>query len=372
MGQTIYRETWAEINLDTIEHNIDQVKQNLPRDCQIIAVVKANAYGHGDVKVAKKALDSGANMLAVALLEEALNLREVGIEVPILVLGRVSPEGAMIASEKNITLTFYQQEWLREVNKYPLREKLHLHMKWDTGMGRSGIRAEEELTSILELINSKDKMHLTGIYTHFATADEADLTYFKKQRSRFKQFLTSFQEQWKEEVCVHIGNSAAAIRFPNEMYDAIRLGVSMYGLYPGQTVKKEKKVDLKQTFSLHSQLVHVKKIQPGESVGYGATYKAKEDEWIGTLLIGYGDGWTRKLQGFRILIEGKRMPIVGRICMDQMMVRLDKNYPIGTKATLIGKQGLEEITTDEVAAYLQTINYEIPCMINNRVPRVYV
>lgn len=372
MDQTIYRETWAEINLDTIGHNINQVKQNLPRDCQIIAVVKANAYGHGDVKIAQKALDSGATMLAVALLEEALNLREMGIEAPILVLGRVSPKGTIIASEKNITLTFYQQEWLQEVAKQPLKEPLHLHMKWDTGMGRSGIRAEEELTSILELIKCNDKLHLTGIYTHFATADEVDLTYFKKQRTRFKQFLTLFQEQWQEDVCVHIGNSAASIRFPNEMYDAVRLGVSMYGLYPGETVKKENKVDLKQTFSLHSQLVHVKRIQAGDSVGYGATYKANKDEWIGTLLIGYGDGWTRKLQGFSILIEGKRMPIVGRICMDQMMVRLDENYSIGTKATLIGKQGDDMVTIDDVATYLQTINYEIPCMINNRVPRLYV
>lgn len=372
MGQALYRDTWVEVNLNAIEYNIQQIKQKLPKNSQIFAVVKANAYGHGDVQVAKKALASGANALAVALLEEAIALREAGITAPILVLGWVPPKGAIIASEYNISLTFYQKKWLQEVNTYTFAKELQLHMKWDTGMGRSGICNEQELKQILAELDKNNQIRLQGVYTHFATADEEDLTYFNKQYSRFEHLLEVFHNEWEKSVCIHIGNSSASIRLPDKMHDAIRFGVAMYGLYPGKVIKEKQEIDLKESFSLHSRLVHVKQMEAGESVGYGATYKVEEKEWIGTLLIGYGDGWSRKMQDFTVLVDGKHMPIVGRVCMDQMMIRLDKKYPIGTKVTLIGKQGEARISIDDVAEYLDTINYEIPCMINRRVPRIYV
>lgn len=372
--QELYRETWAEIDLKAIEHNIKQVKQTLPDHCDMMAVVKANAYGHGAIEVAKTALHSGATFLAVALLEEALTLRESGIEAPILVLGRVSPEQALVAAEKNITLMFFQKEWIEEVNRLPLKNDLHLHLKLDTGFGRLGIREEHELKQIINYLQEHQHHHikLTGVYTHFATADEADTAYFKQQLATFEQLLDIFMERWDEPVSVHIGNSAASLRFPNLMRDYIRLGVSMYGLYPSEATQKETTVELKQAFSLHSRLTHVKKLQPGEGVGYGITYKTKGEEWIGTFPIGYADGWRRSLQGASVLVNGKRCPIVGRVCMDQTMVLLDQYYPIGTKVTLIGRQGDEMITMDEVAEYIQTINYEVPCMITSRVPRIYV
>lgn len=371
MTNKIYRDTWAEINLGAIEYNIKQMERSLPHNSNIIAVVKADAYGHGSVQVAKQAILAGAKALAVALLEEALVLREASITAPILVLGWVPPKAAQVASEHDITLTFFQIDWLREVNTFTFNRDLKLHMKWDTGMGRVGIRTEAELKQIVDALNDNPSIYLTGVYTHFSTADEADLTYFYEQKDRFEKLLTIFKQLWPQVVNIHIGNSAAALRLPKEMYDYIRFGISMYGLYPSKAVKEEKRIDLKPAFSLHSKLIHVKRIAAGETISYGATYKAKENEWIGTVPIGYGDGWLRKLQGMSVLVNGERQQIVGRICMDQMMIRLDKEYSIGTRVTLIGEQQHARIEMDEVADYIDTISYEIPCTINRRVPRVY-
>ncbi|RYG71869.1 alanine racemase [Lentibacillus lipolyticus] len=371
MVNSMYRDTWAVVDLDAIGHNLKQIRGKLPYNSAVIAVVKADAYGHGAVEVATKALESGAEMLAVALLEEALTLREAAISAPILVLGWVAPEDVWIAAEHDITLTFFQKEWLQEVKKYMLPLPLKVHMKWDTGMGRIGIRTADELAGLLDELRGSESLMMTGVYTHFATADEAELTYLEKQWDRFETMMKMFRSQWNAPVAFHIGNSAASIRFPKEMYDYIRFGISMYGLYPSGVLKEERSIDLQPAFSLHSRLIHVKKINPGESISYGATYTATDNEWIGTIPIGYADGWVRKLQGADVLIDGKRMPIVGRICMDQTMILLDKAYPIGTKVTLIGRQGDEEVETDEIAAHLETISYEVPCMISSRVPRVY-
>ncbi|ASN07087.1 alanine racemase [Virgibacillus necropolis] len=371
MSDIFYRPTWAEIDLDAVAYNIKQMKQKLSSSSNIFAVVKANGYGHGAVKVARAALEAGASALAVALLEEALELRHSGINAPILVLGWVAPDYAKIAAEHDITLTFFQKEWLQELQSHMFSKKLKLHMKWDTGMGRIGIRKDEELQSLVSALKSTEKVQLTGIYTHFATADDTNSAYFHEQQKRFQQLLEVFEKLWDAPIDIHIGNSAASIRFSSEMYDYIRFGIAMYGLYPSEDVRNEKSIDLKPSFSLYSRLIHVKNLPKNESISYGATYVTNGSEWIGTLPIGYADGWIRKLQGMDVLVDGKRMPIVGRICMDQTMICLDKEYPVGTKVTLIGKSGKDEIEMDEIANYIDTINYEIPCMISERIPRVY-
>ncbi|SFB38850.1 alanine racemase [Lentibacillus halodurans] len=371
MERKQYRGTWAEVDLDAIGHNINQMKKRLPEHCAVIAVVKANAYGHGSVEVAEKALASGAKMLAVALLEEALILREANITAPILVFGSVSPRDVPVAARQDITLTCFQLEWIRDVKQLSLPSTLNVHMKWDTGMGRVGLRTKEELLEMTEEFRGAAGIHLTGIYTHFATADEADISYFQLQQNRFDQLLDTFKSIWNKPVAVHVGNSAASIRFPEKMYDYMRFGISMYGLYPSDVLKDEREINLKPAFSLYSRLIHVKRMAPGESISYGATYTTGHYEYIGTIPIGYADGWIRKLQGMDVLVDGKRMPIVGRITMDQTMIKLDQEYPVGSKVTLIGKQWNDEIETDELAAKLETINYEIPCMISERVPRLY-
>ncbi|MDE3840710.1 alanine racemase [Bacillus methanolicus] len=369
-GQVLFfRDTWAEVDLDKITDNLKAIKEILPSGTEMMAVVKANAYGHGDRQVAETALRAGASYLAVAFLDEAIALRKKGITAPILVLGASRPEDVNLAAEKKITLTVFQEEWLKKAQDIlDLNAKLKVHMKLDTGMGRIGIRSKEEIKAVESLIQKDDRFLFEGVYTHFATADHLDHSYFEKQLERFNQMI-----EWLEvrPRYVHSSNSAAALRFPAASFNAVRIGITMYGLTPSLEIEPHLPVVLKEAFSLHSKLVHVKKLQKGDKVSYGATYEAAGEEWIGTLPIGYADGWLRKLQGQEVLVEGIRAPIVGRICMDQCMIKLPYYVPPGTTCTLIGRQKEEFISVNEIAQKLETINYEIPCMISARVPRIY-
>ncbi|MGG1680231.1 alanine racemase [Neobacillus sp. NRS-1170] len=364
-----YRDTWAEVDLDCIKANVTSIKNQLPKEVDIIAVVKANAYGHGDAKVAETALAAGAAYLAVAFMDEAIALRKKGIQAPILVLGASRPQDVQMAAKNQITLTVFQKEWLEEAKKHlQADEKLTVHIKVDTGMGRLGIRTGEELKELEQMILNEAGFLLEGIYTHFATADELDQTYFQQQLAAFENVLTALTKRPK---FVHSSNSAAAIRFPKAYFNAVRLGIAMYGLTPSLEMEKEIPFSLEEAFSLKARLVHVKKLQKGDKVSYGATYEAGKDEWIGTIPIGYADGWIRKLSGQEVLVDGKRVPIVGRICMDQCMIRLPYEVPVGTIVTLIGSDGNQTISINDIAAKLETINYEIPCMVAGRVPRLY-
>ncbi|CQR48269.1 Alanine racemase [Paraliobacillus sp. PM-2] len=370
MGEVSYRPAWIEVDLGAIYYNIHQLQNRLPEGTEIFAVVKANGYGHGDVEVARTAIEAGASMLAVALLEEALHLREGGILAPILVLGWVDPKYVPIAVEHHITLTFFQKSWLEQVKQIPFKGELSLHLKVDTGMGRLGVTTKSELETLLEVCNDS-RLHIAGAFTHFATADERGLAYYEHQQLNWIK-LQQILQSYKNDLLLHTGNSAASMRFPNQMFDAVRFGISMYGLYPSPIVKEEKPINLHPAMSLHTKLIHVKQVPTGRSISYGATYTTDREEWIGTIPLGYADGLARQLTGMDVLIEGKRMPIVGKICMDQCMIRLDQSYPIGTQVTLIGKQFEEEITMDEIAARLETINYEIACMLSSRIPRHYL
>jgi alanine racemase len=365
-----YRDSWVEINLDDVEYNIKQLAEHIGEDKGIYAVVKANAYGHGYVQIAQAAINAGASALAVAFLDEALHLRQAGIQTAILVMGATRPEDAAIAADHDITLTFYRKDWLEAVRAQPLSKTLRLHMKLDTGMGRIGFRTSEEIRSAVPLLENPF-LHLEGVFTHFATADEADLAYFEGQRSKLDELLKTLKEVWHKPITIHTDNSAASMRFAAEESDYVRFGIGMYGLYPSKIVKKEHPISLRQAFSLHSRIVHVKQLEAHEAVSYGATYETDGPEWIGTLPIGYADGWIRKMQGFEVLVDGKRMPIVGRVCMDQCMVKLDRAYPVGTEVVLIGTQQDACISMDEAADWVETINYEVPCLIGARMPRVY-
>jgi alanine racemase len=364
-----YRDTWAEIDLDYILSNVASVKKLLPQEVEIIAVVKANAYGHGDVKVAESALNAGATYLAVAFMDEAIALRNKGIKAPILVLGATRPEDVELAIKFDITITVFQIEWIKSAQSFLPKDKiLPVHIKLDTGMGRIGIRTKEELTAVEQMISSDKRLEIEGIFTHFATADEVDQTYFDKQIEVFHDLLSVMEEQPKY---IHCSNSAAALRFSKANFNAVRLGIAMYGLTPSLEIEHEIPFPLKEAFSLRSRLVHVKKLKKGDKVSYGATYEAEDEEWIGTIPIGYADGWIRRLQGQEVLVEGKRVPIVGRICMDQCMVKLPHEVAVGTTVTLIGRENEEFISVNEIAQKLETINYEVPCIISTRVPRLY-
>lgn len=364
-----YRDTWAEIDLSAIQYNIKQTKERLNHQTEIFAVVKANAYGHGMIPVAQVALQNGASRLAVAFLDEALKLRKAGITAPILVLGASRPDNVQIAAENKITLTTFSPLWLQEAANFLTGEHvLDVHVKCDTGMGRLGIKTKDEIAEIVTIIDEQPLFFLEGVFTHFATADEIDTDYFQKQLDTFHTLLEAFDTL---PPIIHCANSAAALRFTETTFNAVRLGIPMYGLAPSVEIEPLLPFLLKPAFTLHTKIVHVKKIHKGEQISYGRTYTAEQSEWIATLPIGYADGWIRKLSGQEVIVEGERVPIIGRICMDQCMIRLSRPLPVGTEVILIGKQSNEEITIDEIATKLQTINYEIPCLISSRVPRVY-
>lgn len=370
---TRYRNTWVEIDLSAIRYNIEQLQNILPYNHKIMGVVKADAYGHGSVEVVRAAQEMGVDYFLVAFLEEALRLRENGIRDPILVIGRTAPHHAPIAAKWDITLSVFQAGWIKEALTYKFNDPLHIHLEFETGFNRTGIQTENELTEIIKLIEkSQNQIIITGAYTHFATADEEGHSFYNIQKSRYERMFSILTQLYDKPIVAHIGNSAASIQYPREMHQYSRVGISLYGLYPSKQIAQMNLIPLRQAFSLYSELISVKKIKAGESIGYGMTYKAKEDEWIGTVPIGYADGWPRALQGFHVLVKGEYQPIVGRICMDMLMIKLDRRYKVGEKVVLIGKSKDRQIAIDDVADYLQTINYEIPCMITSRVPREYI
>ncbi len=364
-----YRPTKAVIDLQAIRNNIKNLRQHLQDHVQIIAVVKANAYGHGVIEVAHAALEEGATILAVATPDEAVQIRQVIPGTDILVLGASPVQFVPYASEHNIILTVFSPEWILEAAKQHTTKTLLLHIKIDSGMGRIGTASQDQLHQLYDAIQKVPNFETDGIFTHFATADEEDAVYFDKQVSNFKELVHSLPSKPR---LVHAANTATAlVKDPTLQFDAVRYGISMYGLAPSGYVAQRLPFPIEQAFSLETELVHVKEIRAGQSVGYGATYTAAENGYVGTLPIGYADGMIRKLGGQSVLVDGQRCPIIGRICMDQCMILLPQAYNVGEKVTLLGAQKGEFISIDEWAARCETINYEVPCIITARVPRIY-
>ncbi|HHK5548424.1 MULTISPECIES: alanine racemase [Bacillus] len=368
-----YRDTWVEVDLDAIYNNVTHIKEFIPSDVEIFAVVKANAYGHDYVPVAKTALEAGATRLAVAFLDEALVLRRAGITVPILVLGPSPPRDVNVAAENDVALTVFQKEWVDEAIKlWDGSSVMKFHINFDSGMGRIGIRERKELKAFLKSLEGATFLELEGVYTHFATADEVETSYFDKQYNTFLEQLSWLKEFGVDPKFVHTANSAATLRFQGITFNAVRIGIAMYGLSPSVEIRPFLPFELEPALSLHTKVAHIKQVIKGDGISYNVTYRTKTEEWIATVAIGYADGWLRRLQGFEVLINGKRVPIVGRVTMDQFMIHLPCEVPLGTKVTLIGRQGDEYISATEVAEYSGTINYEIIATISFRVPRIFI
>jgi alanine racemase len=370
------RPTWAEIDLSAIAHNIRQFKQHLAPGSRIMAVVKANGYGHGAVPVARTALEEGAVSLAVATADEAIELREEGIEAPILVLGYTPPEGAEAIVQYDLTSTVFHVGMLEALSRAAAKwgKRARVHVKVDTGMGRIGLKKIPEIVSFLEQAVQNPFLEVEGIFTHLATADEADKSYMWEQVGRWREILQALDERGITVPLKHIANSAAAIDHPELHLDRVRLGISMYGYYPSPEVNREA-VYLRPALALKSRVAHVKTMEEGEAVSYGATYAAKSGERIATIPVGYADGYSRLLSNRGcVLIRGKRCPVVGRICMDQLMVCVTHvpDVAVGDEVVLYGSQGEEQVTLDEVASLIGTISYEVACAVGRRVPRVYV
>lgn len=367
----LHRNTWVEIHLDRIENNIRQIRKYLPPSVKFMAAVKADAYGHGDLQIARIALKSGADALAVSILSEALYLRKNGIKAPILVLTPILPSDVNIAVEYNLSVTVFQLSWLKEMRLYKVGKKpLKLHLKIDTGLGRIGINRKEELEAMLPTL-SKEDVVVEGVYTHFATANRDDSSYFDKQFSVFLDMVDWIKSKGLDVSIFHCANSAATLKYMDSHLDMVRIGVAMFGIYPSEEIRRTSPVRLQSALSLHSKLLHVKQVKRDNFIGYDTAYETNSDEWIGTVPIGYADGWFRWFQGFHVLVDGQKMPIIGKICMDQFMIRLPKKYSIDTPVVLIGKDGDDQITLEDLASHIGSVPQEIPSMITYRVPKVY-
>ncbi|WP_026342293.1 alanine racemase [Paenibacillus fonticola] len=379
--QVKYRPTLAEIDLDALYANYEALRRRIPADAKLLACVKANAYGHGAVPIARELERYGADYLSVAFLDEALELRQAGLTLPILVLGYTPPDGVRDAWENGITLTLFSREVLyaiRDLDPSEFTHKLKVHIKIDSGMGRLGLLPGDETIAFIRDAMSLPQLEVEGLFTHFATADERDKSYTLEQYRRFQSVVDTLQHHDLNIPIIHTGNSAIAIDLPEISYQMVRIGIALYGLYPSDEIDKEQ-VPLQPILTLKTETVHVKSLPPHSAISYGAKYVTEREEIIATLPLGYADGYSRMLgDKAQVLIRGKRVPVVGTICMDQCMVSLQslaeeaKEIQVGEEVVLIGQQSGASITADELASMLGTIPYEVVCMLAHRVPRLYI
>lgn len=376
---SFYRPTWVEISLDALRSNVAAFRSVLPQAMKLMAVVKADAYGHGAREVAQEAIACGADYLGVAFLDEALELRAAGVTAPILVLGYTPVEGILTAYANDITLTVYSDEVLEALaglhREYAsFGRPLKIHVKIDTGMGRIGLYDQESAVRFIERAIRLEAVKVEGLFTHYARADEEDKAYTFEQHRRFEAIVGHFRSKGVVFPILHAGNSATGIEFPELSYNMLRLGISLYGLYPSEEVNR-RKVELLPVMSFKTKPVMIKTLPPGSGISYGTIYTTSGEETIATLPVGYADGYTRMLTSkAEVLVRGHRVPVVGKICMDQCMINVSDvpELRLDDEVVLFGRQGSETISADDLAAALGTINYEITCMVSNRVPRLYI
>ena len=368
------RPVWVEIDLNAVRHNLAEIRRLVGPQVEIMAVVKAEAYGHGAVKIAQTALQSGATRLGVALPEEGIALRKAGINAPILVFSPLQTDQAETMVRYDLTPTICMLEPAVALSRAATAagKEVPFHVKLDTGMNRIGIPAQEGIVFIKKM-QSLPGILFEGIFSHLATADERDKEYARYQMKTFNKIIVDLKNEGLLPPKVHLANSAGIIDLPLAYYNLVRPGIILYGMYPSREVETDR-IRLQPVFSLKTRVVFKKRVPQGTAVSYGRKYITPRETTIVTLPIGYADGLSRRLSGkAEVLISGKRFPIVGAICMDLCMVDVgDEPVEIGQEVVLIGSQGSEKITAEEIGAYLETINYEVTCMINDRVPRRYL
>lgn len=365
------RSVWAEIDLAAIQHNVREIKKKIAGNAALCAVVKADGYGHGAPAVAKAALAAGADRLAVAIVNEAVELREAGIEVPILVLGHTPTCQAVLVAEREITQTIFSMEAAKALSEAAVAtgKKVKVHIKIDTGMGRLGI-CPDEAGAFAAAVQELPGLEIEGIFSHFACSDSEDKSFTYEQYHRFMEAAERVAARGIHIPIKHIANSAAVLELPETHLDMVRPGIILYGLWPSEEVKQD--ILLKPAMKFKAQVGFLKEVPAQSPISYGRTYYTTKPSRIATIPVGYADGWSRLLAGkAQVLIRGQRAPMVGRVCMDQCMMDVSHipGVRTGDEALLFGGA---ELPVEEVAAHLGTINYEVVCMIGKRVPRIYV
>lgn len=369
-----YYRVEADIDLSAIRKNIKTMKACIPAGKKLLAVIKANAYGHGAIEVAN-ALDDLADYYGVACIEEGIELRNAGIRKPILILGVTDESLYKDLVIHDITQTIFTFDQAEKLSRAAgsLSKKAKLHIKLDTGMNRIGYKCTDESVADIIKIAKLPNIDMEGIYTHYFKADEADKTSAKKQLEEYTHMLDRLQEVGVTFKLRHISNSAGIMEMPNDKYDMVRSGISTYGLYPSEEMNKEACV-LVPAMSFKSHITHIKTVRKGETVGYGGTYMLQEDKVVATVGVGYADGFPRALsnQG-RVLVHGEYAPILGRVCMDQTMIDVTGilDVAVGDTVVLVGKQGENSLSVEELSGMSASFNYEFVCGVNRRVPRIF-
>ncbi|MDR1066532.1 MAG: alanine racemase [Clostridiales bacterium] len=367
-----FERTWVEVDLDAIADNIRVIKDKVGEKTAVMAVIKADGYGHGADVVAPVLLENGADMFGVSILEEAVPIRALGIDAPILVLGFTPPARFAEIARRDIEQTIYDFDMARKLSDAAGAEGVSakIHIKIETGMSRLGFYTDEKSVKEIKSIQNLPNIQISGAYTHLADVDDAAFTY--AQAEKFKAFIDELDSRGVEVPAKHVSNSGAIMNYHDLNMDIVRAGIALYGLSPSPFHKPS---GLKRAMSMKSQVSYVKEVPKDTPIGYGRAYCARRDSVIATVPVGYADGYSRALsnKGYA-LVRNRRAPIVGRVCMDQFMLDVTDapDVEIYDEVTLIGRQGGLEITADELAEVCDTINYEIVCMVSKRVPRVYV
>jgi len=378
----------VEINLKNLAHNVEKLKGLLRPPTKFMAVVKANAYGHGMISCARSAINAGADWLGVVDIKEALALRDSKIKAPILVLGYVDPKDFFVAADNNISIAIVNFEQLGQLSngqmaKLLKNKKIKIHLKIETGINRLGFVEENWPKLIKKLKELPKNIIIEGIYSHFASVEEHDLPYAKKQIDKFKKFKKLFESRYKlktksHKPIYHMAASASAMILPESHFDMVRCGISIYGLWPSRETKTNfqfliSNFRLKPVLSYKTKIVQVKEVEKGELVGYGCTYRAPKKMEIAVLPVGYYEGIDRGLSNSgKVLISSQECPIIGRICMNMTVIDISRlNVKPGEEVVLVGEQGNKEITADDWANRLNTINYEITTRIPEHIPRIY-
>ena len=370
------RPVWAQINLDNLAHNIGQVKKLINPHTKIMACVKAEAYGHGAEECSKAFLEAGAEQLAVATPGEGFRLRKAGIQAPILCLGYTPPHLYPQAVKHRVAVAIYSRAAGRALAEEARKQgsEALFHAKIETGMNRLGFPPTlETVETIKELANTQG-LKMAGVFTHFADSESKDKTYTHQQFQKYMYVVDKLEEKGVDIPLRHVSNSAAVIDLPQYNLDMVRPGIMLYGYFPSPEVDHSK-ADLRKAMTLHAQVSHVKTIPQGSKVGYGLTYTAKRETRLATIPLGYGDGYPRALSNKgQIEVRGKRAPIAGRVCMDQLMVDVTDipGVEVGDHVVLMGDGEGTAPTGDEIAAQVGTIPHELIATITQRVPRVYI
>ena len=370
MEMSNFYSTWVEIDLKAIENNVRYVCDLT--GVEVMAIVKANAYGHGALPVAQAALRGGATWCGVARIEEALELRQAGFKCPILLLGYTPAERMLDAITHKISMTVWNYEQVDKASSLAKDSGASalLHLKIDTGMGRLGITLQETYTLAKHIAN-RPSVIFEGLFTHFARADEVDPTPTDLQEDLFRAVIEKLEEMGLRPPLVHAANSAASLTRPSAHFNLVRLGIAMYGLHPSSECPTPE--GIRRALTWKTVLSQVKSLPAGNGVSYGHEYMTQNNERVGTIPVGYADGF-RRAPGNYVLVGGHQVPVIGRVCLDQIMVQLDEvpEAMAGDTVILLGEQGVNQITTEDIARTWGTINYEVVCAITARVPRINV